>query len=53
MRRLWRRGSEMDMKSRVVQLCIDVSTWSMVDILGLGHIRVKREIVRNCDWNIS
>ena len=28
MRGLWRRGSEMEMKSRIVQLCIDVSTWS-------------------------
>jgi len=36
MRGLWRRGSEMKMKSRFVQLCIDVSTWSMVPILGLG-----------------
>ena len=43
---LWRRGSEMEMKSRVVQLCIDVSTRSMVAILELGRIQVKGEIVR-------
>ena len=36
----------MEMKSRVVQLCIDVSTWSMLAILGLGHIQVKGKIVR-------
>ena len=36
----------MEMKSRVVQLCINVSTWSMVAILGLGRIRVDEEIVR-------
>jgi len=29
------RGSKMEMKSRVVQLYIDVTTWSMVAILGL------------------
>ena len=46
MRVLWRRRSEMKMKSRVVQLCIYVSTWSMVVILRLGCIRVKGEIVR-------
>ena len=34
------------MKSRVIQLCINVSTWSIVAILGLEHIQVKREIVR-------
>ena len=45
-RGLWRRESEMEMKSRVVQLCIDVSTWSMVPILELGCIQVKGEIVR-------
>jgi len=28
----------MEMKTRVVQLCIDVSTWSMVVILRVGHI---------------
>ena len=38
--------SEMEMKSKVVQLCIDVSTWSMVAILGLEHIQVKTGIVR-------
>ena len=31
------------MKSRIVQLCVDASTWSMVAILELGHIRVKGE----------
>ena len=36
----------MKMKSRVVQLCIDVSTWSMLVILGLGCIQVKGKIVR-------
>ena len=36
----------MEIKSRVVQLCIDMSTWSMVIILGLGCIQVKGEIVR-------
>ena len=36
----------MEMKSRVVQLCIDVSIWSMVAILELGRIQIKREIVR-------
>ena len=41
-----RRGSEMVMKSRIVQLCIDMSTWSMVTILRFGHIQVKGEIVR-------
>ena len=46
-------GSEMEMKSRFVQLCVDVSTWSMVAIFRLGRIRVKGEIVRNCDWNTS
>jgi len=46
MRGLRRRESEMEMKSKVVQLCIDVSTWSMVAILRLGRIRVKGEIVR-------
>ena len=45
MRGLWRRGSEMKMKSRVVQLCIDVSTWSIIATLGLERIQVKREIV--------
>jgi len=46
MRGLWRRGSEMEMKSRVVQLWIDVITWNMMAILGIGCIQVKREIVR-------
>ena len=41
-----RRGSEREMKSRIVQLCIDVSTWSMAVILGLRHIQVNGEIVR-------
>jgi len=31
---------------KFVQLCIDASTWSMVAILRLGHIQVKREIAR-------
>ena len=53
MRELWRRQSEMEMKSRLVQLCVDASTWSMVAILRLECIRVKREIVRICDWNTS
>jgi len=34
------------MKSRVVQLSIDVSTWSMVAILRLGRIQVKGDIIR-------
>ena len=46
MRGLWTRGSEMEMKSRVVQLCIDVSTWSIVNVLRLRRIQVKGEIVR-------
>ena len=37
---------EMKIKSRIVQLCIDVSTWSMVTNLRFVHIQVKREIVR-------
>jgi len=36
----------MEMNSRVVQLCIDVSIWSMVAILGFGRIRVKGKIIR-------
>ena len=36
----------MHMKSRFAQLCIDVSIWSMIAILGLGRIQVKEEIVR-------
>ena len=35
----------MEMKSRIVQLCIDVTTWSIVVILRLRRIQVKREIV--------
>jgi len=34
------------MKSRVVKLCIDVNTWSMVTILRLKCIQVKGKIVR-------
>ena len=40
-----KRG-EMEMKSRVIQLCIDVSTLSMMVIFRLGHIQVKGKIVR-------
>ena len=36
----------MEMKSRIVQLCIDVTTWSIVVILRLRSIQVKREIIR-------
>ena len=36
MRGLWRRGSEMEMKSRFVQLYIDISTWIIVAILEFG-----------------
>jgi len=46
MKRLWRRGSEMEMKSRVVQLYIDVSTRNMMAILRLGCIQVNGEIIR-------
>ena len=46
MRGLWRRGSEMDMKSSFVQLCVNASTWIMMAIFGLGHIRIN---VRICD----
>ena len=46
MRGLWRRESEMEVKSRVVQLCIVMSTWSMVAIFELRRIQVKRKIVR-------
>ena len=53
MRGLWRRGSEIEMNSIFVQLCVDASTWNMVDIFGLGRIRVKGEIVRICVWNTS
>jgi len=48
-----KRGSEIEMKSSFVQLCVDASTWSMVAILEFGRIRVKGEIVRICDWNTS
>jgi len=41
-----RRGNEMEMKSRVVQWCIDACTLNMIAILGLRHIQVKGEIVR-------
>ena len=46
MRELWRRENEMEIESRIVQLCINVSTWIMMTILGLKHIQVKEEIVR-------
>ena len=45
MRGLLRRGSEMEMKSRFVQLCIDVSTWSVVAILRLKSIQVNRGLL--------
>jgi len=32
-------------KLKFVQLCIDVSTWSMVVILGLGRIQVKGRLL--------
>ena len=48
MRVLWRRESEMEMKSSFVQLCVDASAWSKVAILRLGCIRVNGEIVRIC-----
>ena len=31
---------------KLVQLCVDASTWNMVAILGLGRIQVKGESVR-------
>jgi len=34
------------MKSKIVQLFVDVSTWSTITILRLGRIQVKREIIR-------
>jgi len=40
------KRSEMEMKSRVVQLFIDVITWNMMVILGIGCIQVNGEIVR-------
>jgi len=42
----FRKENEMEMKSRIVQLCIDASTWSMVAIFRLGGIPVKGEIIR-------
>jgi len=36
----------MEMKLIFVQLCIDVSTWSMAAIPKIGRIQVKRKIVR-------
>ena len=45
MRGLWRSRSEMEMKSRFIQLCMDASTWSMVAILGLGRIQVKGRLL--------
>ena len=42
---LWRRASEMEMKSRVVQLGIDVSTWSMVLFSDLDVFK-SRGIIR-------
>ena len=35
---------------KFVQLCVDVSTWNMVAIRGLGRIQVKGEIVRIMTW---
>ena len=35
----------MEMKPRV-QLCIDMSAWSIVVILRFEHIQVKEDIVR-------
>jgi len=37
---------EVEMKSRVIQLYIDVSIWNKMAILGPGCIQVKGEIVR-------
>jgi len=34
------------MKSRIVQLWINVAIWNMMAILELGRIQVKGEIVR-------
>ena len=36
----------MEMKSRAIQLFIDVSTQNMMAILRLGHIQVKEDIVK-------
>ena len=38
MRELWRRESEMEMKSSFIQLCMKASTWNMVAIFGLERI---------------
>ena len=51
MKGLWRRewGGERERdgdRVKFVQLCVDVSTWSMVAILGLERIQVKGEIAR-------
>ena len=35
----------MEMKSRFVQLRVDVSTWSMVAIRGLGRIQLKGRLL--------
>ena len=35
---------------KFVQLCVDMSIWSMVAILGVGSIQVKGEIVRIMTW---
>jgi len=43
----------MEMKSRIVHLCMDESTWRMGTILRLGRIRVKEDIVKIYDWNTS
>ena len=45
------KGCEMEMKLRFDKLCVNVSTWSMVALLGLRHIQVKGQIVRHYDWN--
>jgi len=47
-----KRESDGD-EVKFVQLCMNASTWSMVAIVGLGHIRVKGEIIRICNWNTS
>ena len=45
MRGLWRKESEMVIKSRFVKLCIDVSTWSMVLFSDLDVFK-SRGIIR-------
>jgi len=45
MRGLWRRENEIEIKSKFVRLCVDVSTWSMVAILELRRIRVKGRLL--------